>query len=613
MYNEHFGLNRAPFRITPDTRLFYSGGSRGDILEALLYAVTSGEGIVKVVGEVGSGKTMLCRMLEERLPETVEVVYLANPSLSPEDTLHAIALEMNLDVDSGANRLQVMHVLQQHLLEKHAANRQVVVFVEEAQSMPIATLEEIRLLSNLETKRDKLLQIVLFGQPELDENLDQVAIRQLKERITHSFYLQPFTTDQIREYVNFRLRAVGYRGPDMFRAGAYRLMAQASAGLTRRVNILADKALLAAFADDSHEVTARHVATAIKDSQFAERRRGRLPEISVALGVMIIVAAVAWGLVAGDTRWLDRASSLLAPRATSPGAVADADMPSTSAESPGDSTARAGGPAPEREDALPATARGPQAAPSAAVIAKPPATARKAGTDQGRRALRVATADGGGRLLLSDSLSREFSSGAATQAAEKGETEPGVDSAPREPGPAPASVPSASPDERGAARSSAVPPAAAAPAALDQASARESVEALTASDVGPLTRERLVATRQWLRDADGAHFSIQLLLTDHAQRANLERFLRERHLAGEIADYYVYQTRIRRRVWYGVLYREYASFGAAKAALDELPDEFRRHRPFIRNVRDIASAYAPPAAATGSSDPEDGARAATDT
>ncbi|MDX1434414.1 MAG: AAA family ATPase, partial [Gammaproteobacteria bacterium] len=310
MYNEHFGLKRAPFRITPDTRLFYSGGSRGDILEALVYAVTSGEGIVKVVGEVGSGKTMLCRMLEERLPDTVEVVYLANPSLSPEDTLHAIALEMNLDVDPDANRLQVMHVLQQHLLEKHGANRQVVVFVEEAQSMPIATLEEIRLLSNLETKRDKLLQIVLFGQPELDDNLDQVAIRQLKERITHSFYLQPLTPDQIREYVNFRLRAVGYRGPDMFRAGAYRLMAQASAGLTRRVNILADKALLAAFADDSHEVAPRHVATAIKDSQFAERRRGRMPEVSVAAGVVLIVAAVAWGLGAGGSRSLDRVSAL---------------------------------------------------------------------------------------------------------------------------------------------------------------------------------------------------------------------------------------------------------------------------------------------------------------
>jgi type II secretory pathway predicted ATPase ExeA len=236
MYNEHFGLERSPFRITPDTKLFYPGGHRGEILEALIYAVTSGEGIVKVVGEVGSGKTMLCRMLEERLADKVDIVYLANPSLSPEETLHAIALEMKLNVDSTANRLQVMHALQERLLEKHADNRQVVVFVEEAQSMPIATLEEIRLLSNLETNRDKLLQIVLFGQPELDENLSQSEIRQLNERITHSFYLQAFTPEQMREYVNFRMRAVGYRGPDIFRGGAYRRMAKASEGLTRRIN-----------------------------------------------------------------------------------------------------------------------------------------------------------------------------------------------------------------------------------------------------------------------------------------------------------------------------------------------------------------------------------------
>ena len=297
MYNEHFGLQRAPFRITPDTKLFYPGGARGEVLEALMYAVSSGEGIVKVVGEVGSGKTMLCRMLEERLADKVDIVYLANPSLSPEDTLHAIALEMKLGVDASANRLQVMHALQERLLEKHANNRQVVVFVEEAQSMPIATLEEIRLLSNLETNRDKLLQIILFGQPELDDNLDKPEIRQLKERITHSFYLQPFTPEQMREYVNFRMRAVGYRGPDLFRGGAYRRMAKASGGLTRRINILADKALLAAFAEDTFDVAKRHVKIAVNDSQFARTRRWGMPEISLISGLVLIVIAVAWTFV----------------------------------------------------------------------------------------------------------------------------------------------------------------------------------------------------------------------------------------------------------------------------------------------------------------------------
>jgi len=171
MYYAFFGLKQPPFRITPDTDFFFEGGNRGAVLEALTYAITHGEGIVKVTGEVGSGKTMLCRVLQARLPASVESVYLANPSVSPEEILHAIAFELQLPLPRDAGRLEVMHALNEYLLAKHAEHKQVVVFVEESQSMPIATLEEIRLLSNLETKQHKLLQIVLFGQPELDDNL----------------------------------------------------------------------------------------------------------------------------------------------------------------------------------------------------------------------------------------------------------------------------------------------------------------------------------------------------------------------------------------------------------------------------------------------------------
>ncbi|HLB31295.1 MAG TPA: AAA family ATPase, partial [Gammaproteobacteria bacterium] len=141
MYYEYFGLKQAPFKITPDTSLFYPGGNRGEILNALIYAVTSGEGIVKVVGEVGSGKTMLCRMLQQELPGTVEIVYLANPSLRPQDILHAIAFELKLPVTPDQARIQVMNALQEYLVKKHGAGQQVVVFVEEAQSMPLDTLE----------------------------------------------------------------------------------------------------------------------------------------------------------------------------------------------------------------------------------------------------------------------------------------------------------------------------------------------------------------------------------------------------------------------------------------------------------------------------------------
>lgn len=299
MYNEYFGLRQAPFRITPDTALFYTGGGRGDVLEALVYAITSGEGIVKVVGEVGTGKTMLCRMLEERLPGNVQIAYLANPSLTPGDILHAVALELELDLASDANRLQVMHRLQETLLARHASNQRVVVLVEEAQSMPVDTLEEIRLLSNLETKNEKLLQIVLFGQPELDENLGKTQIRQLRERITHSFALTPLGREEVKDYVAFRLRASGYRGRDAFTTDAYRAMSRGSEGLTRRVNIIADKAMLAAFADDTHDVCAKHVKSAIADSEFSVTRT-RKPHVQlIAIAAVAVVMAAALGWYAG--------------------------------------------------------------------------------------------------------------------------------------------------------------------------------------------------------------------------------------------------------------------------------------------------------------------------
>jgi MSHA biogenesis protein MshM len=268
MYYAHFGLRQPPFKITPNTEFFFSGGDRGAVLNALVYAITSGEGIVKVVGEVGSGKTMLCRMLETMLPENIERVYLANPSLAPEDIPHAIAFELQLELPPEANRLQVMQTLQNHLIERHAQGRQVVIFVEEAQGMPLATLEEIRLLSNLETNNDKLLQIVLFGQPELDANLNQQHIRQIKERITHSFKLGPLNDHDIAEYLIYRLRAAGYFGPPLFAKNTVKHIAHASQGLVRRVNILADKAMLAAFAENVHAITPTHVKIAINDSEF---------------------------------------------------------------------------------------------------------------------------------------------------------------------------------------------------------------------------------------------------------------------------------------------------------------------------------------------------------
>jgi len=294
MYLKHFGLERPPFKITPDTSLFYEGGNRGAALEAVKYAILQGDGIIKVVGEVGSGKTMLCRMLEVRLPSYVEIVYLANPSLSPEKILHVIATEMKLPVKQDDDKSKVMQMLQDYLLDVHAKGRQVVVFIEEAQGMPLETLEEIRLLSNLETNHFKMLQMVLFGQPELDENLAKRQIRQLKERISHHFSLDMFDKKDIQSYLNFRLRAAGYKGADLFSTRNASVIAKYSKGLTRRINILADKSLLAAFAADSDQIKAKYIKMAAKDSQYGASGYPLWVKYSLIAGLMISMLAAGW-------------------------------------------------------------------------------------------------------------------------------------------------------------------------------------------------------------------------------------------------------------------------------------------------------------------------------
>ncbi len=268
MYLDFYGLKKPPFKITPDTKLFFEGSDRGAVLHGLSYAIDSGEGIIKVVGEVGSGKTMLCRMLPVRMSDNIDWVYLAHPSLSPEHTLHAIAKELGLSIDKSMDKLDIMNLLHTTLLEKHSQNRRVVVLVEESQGMPLETLEEIRLLSNLETDEHKLLQIVLFGQPELDDNLLAPCIRQLRERITHSLYLEPLTIKDTHAYLNFRLRAVGYTGLDLFSKRLSKLISQYAQGLTRRINIIADKAMLIAFTQGRQNLKASDIKQAARDCQF---------------------------------------------------------------------------------------------------------------------------------------------------------------------------------------------------------------------------------------------------------------------------------------------------------------------------------------------------------
>jgi MSHA biogenesis protein MshM len=349
LYLEHYGLNEPPFRITPHPDFFFHGADRGATLDGLLYAILHDEGIVKVSGEIGSGKTTLCRVLMERLPPEVETVFLANPSFSRSEILQAIAEELGCAV-SGDNASPALRQLQSRLIELYGAGRRVVVMIDEAHAMPEETLEQVRLLSNLETTRQKLLQIVLFGQPELDETLDKPTMRQLKDRITHSFRTRPLTDAEVTKYIAFRMRVAGYKGPDIFTATAALSIARASSGLTRRINVLCDKALLAAFAANTHAVTPREVRAAIKDSEFAPvRTRPRRVHRWLAGAALVALGAAAG---AGALIWLGRDEP--APPAPPPGPASAKTAPAPAA--PGAAPASAPAPAPQAETTQTATA-----------------------------------------------------------------------------------------------------------------------------------------------------------------------------------------------------------------------------------------------------------------
>lgn len=300
MYLSHFRLREAPFGITPNPAFFYAGNTRGDILQALLYAVSHGEGIIKVTGEVGAGKTMLCRMLEQQLPEHIDVIYLVNPNLDAEQVHYAIAAELGLD-GNGLRIDQIQRALHADLIGRHSSGRQVVLLVEEAQAMPLDTLEAIRLLTNLETAHRKLLQIVLFGQPELDQHLALNSMRQLRERITHSFEVPALPEALLDEFLACRLQAAGHDGAPLFSPAARRLIARHSEGIIRRINILADKALLAAYASEATVVQASHARQAIREAAFQRRARRRpwWRAVAWAGAILLFIWAISSAVLAG--------------------------------------------------------------------------------------------------------------------------------------------------------------------------------------------------------------------------------------------------------------------------------------------------------------------------
>jgi len=293
MYLEHFGLRELPFSLTPDTSFFFACSSYQEALNTLLVASRNGEGFIKIVGEVGNGKTLLCRKFLATLNDgsataTTSIgtqdeasgtrtrgkfatAYIPNPYLEPRSLLLALADEFRISLDKNVDQHQLLKELTFALLNFAREGKRVLVCLDEAQAMPLESLEVLRLLTNLETEKRKLIQVVLFGQPELDERLKHRSVRQLRQRISFQYELKGLQRDELDRYLRYRLRVAGYQGETLFSSGAVARLHSVSGGTPRLINIIANKALMLAYGEGCQLVQPRHVAVAAADTPEARR------------------------------------------------------------------------------------------------------------------------------------------------------------------------------------------------------------------------------------------------------------------------------------------------------------------------------------------------------
>ena len=293
MYLEHFGVKEFPFSITPDTSYFFPSGGSQEALNTLLIAARTGEGFIKITGEVGTGKTLLCRKLMASLEPDFKVAYIPNPYLEPLALFMELASELGVDFapDAVLNQHQVLKALTRRLLEIILEGKRVVICLDEAQAMPIETLEALRLLTNLETEKRKLLQVIIFGQPELEDKLNHPSIRQLKQRIAFDYHLPPLSRDELDYYVHHRLVVAGYRGGRLFTPMALWMLQHKTKRIPRLVNIIAHKSMLSAFGKGRMFVSMFDVLTASNDTASL-RRPLRTRRLSILL--MILIASIGW-------------------------------------------------------------------------------------------------------------------------------------------------------------------------------------------------------------------------------------------------------------------------------------------------------------------------------
>jgi len=297
MYKAHFGLRELPFGITPDTSFFFACTNYQEALNTLIVATSQGEGFIKITGEVGVGKTLLCRKFMSTLDKDVVTAYLPNPLLEPRTLMLALADELEIPQDQNVDQHQLLKAINYRLLLLAHEGKRVVFCLDEAQAMPLETLEALRLLTNLETEKRKLLQIVMFGQPELDRKLEQEAIRQLNQRVTFHYHLGPLSREDLEYYVSHRLSVAGYAGGRLFDRGAIRALYAASGGMPRLVNVLAHKALMLAYGQGKQQVAARHVKAAARDTGAAHKIGWKWAWAAGAVALLAAGSSVAWAFL----------------------------------------------------------------------------------------------------------------------------------------------------------------------------------------------------------------------------------------------------------------------------------------------------------------------------
>ncbi len=275
MYLQHFGLKEYPFSITPDTSFYYATRSLQEALNTLLIAIDSGEGFVKITGEVGTGKTLLCRRLLKALEPVCKVAYIPNPYLDPHALLMTLATDFGVAFKPDYTHHDMLDALNRKLLTYAEQGQRVIVCLDEVQAMPLETLEALRLLGNLETEKRKLLQVVIFGQPELEERLNHPSIRQLRQRIGFEYHLKGLQWSEFGFYLNHRMHVAGYQGGMVFNAASMRLLYRYANGIPRLLNILSHKSLLSAYGRGQHTVTVVDAKAAILDTQASVKAQHR--------------------------------------------------------------------------------------------------------------------------------------------------------------------------------------------------------------------------------------------------------------------------------------------------------------------------------------------------